>query len=159
MEFYLITGGILEIARNTSIAHHFKAMWGCDFHYAEDGEIKFLKKFLTHTEKTCYLFHISKGIDQQDEEDLLFVYRNVVGDGASDIPCFSVLNEQQGTVIGVYKDDNTQEWEYQARVSANQRVVNLAPADYRENSEMMQSLMAIESICKQIALLQLSVNE
>lgn len=174
VEFYLITGGILEIACNTSIAHHFKAMWGCDFHYAEDGEIKFLKKFVTHTEKTRFLFHISKGIDKQDEEDLLFVYRNVaeeelhvpltqmiyVGDGASDIPCFSVLNEHQGTAIGVYKDGNTQEWEYQARVSANQRVVNLAPPDYRENSEMMQSLtLAVESICKQIALLQLSVDE
>ncbi len=28
VEFYLITGGIVEIARHTCIAHHFKAMWG-----------------------------------------------------------------------------------------------------------------------------------
>ena len=176
VEFYLITGGIAEFARNSSIAHYFKAIWGCDFHYAEDGEIKFLKKFLTHTEKTRYLFHISKGIDQQDEEDLLFVYRNVsaedlhvplnqtiyIGDGASDIPCFSILNEHQGTAIGVYKDKDgsAQEWEYQAQVNANQRVVNLAPVDYSENSELMRSLiLAIERICKQIALLRLSVGE
>ncbi|MGF1480370.1 MAG: HAD family hydrolase [Cyanophyceae cyanobacterium] len=174
VDFYLITGGIAEIARHTSIAHHFKKIWGCDFHYAEDGEIKFLKKFVTHTEKTRYLFSISKGIEGQDEEGLLFVYRNLpaeelhvpltqmiyVGDGASDIPCFSILNEHQGIAIGVYKDGKAQEWEYQEKVSANQRVVNLAPAEYGEESELMRSLtLAVESICKQIALLQLSVDE
>ena len=42
VEFYLITGGFVEMALNTSIASNFKAMWGCRFHYGADGEIKFI---------------------------------------------------------------------------------------------------------------------
>ncbi|MGB3402091.1 MAG: hypothetical protein WBA77_05320 [Microcoleaceae cyanobacterium] len=40
------------------------------------------------------------------------------------------------------------------------RVANIAPPDYRENSELMQSLtLAVEGICKQIALRRLSIGE
>ncbi|KST62487.1 HAD hydrolase-like protein [Mastigocoleus testarum] len=173
IEFYLITGGFLDIARNTSIAPNFKGMWGCEFHYASDGEIQFLKTQMTHTEKTRYLFYISKGIDKANSKDLIFSYSSIpdeelhvplnqmiyVGDGTSDIPCFSILNKYQGIPIGLYKD-GTQEWEHQAEISNNQQVINLAPADYSENSELMRSLfLAIESICKQIALHQLSVKK
>jgi hypothetical protein len=36
----------------------------------------------------------------------------------------------------------------------------LAPAEYGEDSELMRSLtLAVESLCKQISLLQLSVGE
>ena len=89
---------MVEIARHTCIAHNFKAMWGCEFHYNENGEIEFLKRIITHTEKTRYLFEIAKGIDNH--------------------------------------------------------------AEYSEDSELMRSLtLAVESICKQIALAQLSVGE
>lgn len=174
VEFYLITCGMVEIARHHCIAPHFKAMWGCEFHYGKDGEIQFLKKIVTHTEKTRYLFQLAKGIDQQKDDGQMFVYRDVpqeelhvpltqviyVGDGASDIPCFSLLNEEQGTAIGVYKDHTPQEWGQELSMTQSQRVVNLAPADYSQDSELMQSLtLAVESICKQISLRQLSVGE
>lgn len=45
-------------------------------------------------------------------------------------------------------------------ITSSQRLVNLAPAEYQEDSELMRSLtLAIESICKKISLLQLSVGE
>ncbi|MDY7023395.1 MAG: haloacid dehalogenase-like hydrolase, partial [Cyanobacteriota bacterium] len=47
LEFYLITSGFVEIARCNPIAKHFKAMWGCEFHYNDQGEIEFLKRSLT----------------------------------------------------------------------------------------------------------------
>lgn len=175
VEFYLITGGFLEIARNTAIADKFKAMWGCDFAYAENGEIKFMKNFVTHTEKTRYLFSISKGVEKHAEQDLLFVYENVppedlhvpltqmiyVGDGTSDIPCFSVLNEHQGVAIGLYKKQKADEqWSHADKLSENQRVVNLAPPEYGEDAELMKSLvLAVESMCKQIALRKQSIGE
>lgn len=173
VEFYLITGGFVEIARHTRIADNFKAMWGCDFYYGDSGEIQFLKQFVTHTEKTRYLYEISKGIEEYSEENPLFIYRNLpqeklyvpfsqmiyVGDGVSDMPCFSVMNQEQGTALGVYKG-TAREWNDGAKLSQSQRVANLAPADYSEDSELMQSLiLAVESICKQIALHQLSVGE
>lgn len=177
IEFYLITCGMVEIARNTSIADKFKAMWGCEFSYNQSGEIEFLKRIVTHTEKTRYLFLLSKGIDdhkEQKENDLLFVYADIpseqlhipltqviyVGDGASDIPCFTVLNEHKGIAIGVYKGHTPEEWNREVNLSQGQRVVNLAPADYSEDSELMRSLtLAVQSICKQIALSKLSIGE
>jgi hypothetical protein len=34
------------------IASNFKATWSCEFYYGQDGGIEFLKKLVTHTEKT-----------------------------------------------------------------------------------------------------------
>jgi phosphoserine phosphatase len=174
VEFYLISGGFIEMAHNTSIASNFKAMWGCRFHYGEDGEIKFIKQQMTNTEKTSYLYYLSKGMDAEKEKDLMFAYSNVsdgklripltqvvyVGDGASDAPCFAVINQNGGIGIGLYKNGDTKKWSEQEKINVNQRVGNIAPPDYRENSELMQSLtLAVECICKQIALRRMSIGE
>ncbi|MCU0542256.1 MAG: HAD hydrolase-like protein [Oscillatoriaceae cyanobacterium Prado104] len=174
LEFYLISCGMVDIARYNCIAPKFKEMWGCEFHYGTDGGIEFLKKIVTHTEKTRYLFQIAKGIEGQKQDEKTFVYRDLppeelhipltqviyVGDGASDIPCFSLLNEEGGTAIGVYKESTPEEWNREIEISKSQRLANLAPAEYGEDSELMRSLtLAVESLCKQISLLQLSVGE
>lgn len=174
LEFYMITGGFAEVVRNTCIASYFTNIWGCEFHYAENGEIEFLKRSISHTEKTRYLMHIASGQDRVDGDGRSFAYRDVseselhiplsqmiyVGDGASDVPCFSVLNDEGGTAIGVYKGDTAEAWSQQIEVSESQRVANLAPANYQEDSELMRSLtLAVESLCKQISLRQLSVGE
>jgi hypothetical protein len=86
---------------------------------------------------------IAKGINHYKDDGRTFVYRDVpqeelhvpltqmiyVGDGAFDIPCFSLLNEQNGTAIGVYKDDTPEDWGQELSITQSQRVVNLAPAD------------------------------
>ncbi|NEP56865.1 MAG: haloacid dehalogenase-like hydrolase [Symploca sp. SIO2G7] len=175
IEFYLISGGFVEIARHTSIAANFKKMWGCEFYFGANGEIEFLKKQMTHTEKTRYLFYLSKGVDHNNEKDLIYNYKHLspenlhvplaqtiyVGDGTSDIPCFAVINQYNGLAIGIYKADRSaQDWEHRAKIEASQRVDNLVPADYSESSELMRSLLlAIDSICKQIALRRLSIGE
>ena len=174
LEFYMITGGFGEVVRNTCIASYFTQIWGCEFHYSETGEIEFLKRSISHTEKTRYLMKIASGQNQVDGDGRSFAYRDVseselyvplsqmiyVGDGASDVPCFSVLNDKGGVAIGVYKGDTSEAWSQQIEVSESQRVANLAPADYREDSELMRSLtLAVESLCKQISLRQLSVGE
>ena len=174
VEFYLISGGFIEMARNTSISSNFKAMWGCQFSYGENGAIKFIKQQMTNTEKTSYLYYLSKGMDADKEKDLMFAYRSVsqdklyipltqiiyVGDGASDAPCFAVVNQGGGIGIGLYKEKDAEKWSEQGKIDVNQRVDNIAPPDYSENSELMQSLtLAVEGVCKQIALRRLSVKE
>lgn len=172
LEFYLITSGFVEIARATKIAKEFKQMWGCEFYYNNAGEVEHIKRDVTHAEKPRYLHYISKGIDSHSEDDLLFVYEDVetddihlplsqiiyVGDGTSDLPCFALLNQSGGTSIGVNKAGG--DWAKKHQVSKTQRVDNLAPADYGEDSEMMQSLMlAVESLCKRIRLRQLGCGK
>ena len=150
VEFYLISGGFIEMAHNTSIASNFKAMWGCRFHYGEDGEIKFIKQQMTNTEKTSYLYYLSKGMEAEKEKDLMFAYSSVsndklripltqviyVGDGASDAPCFAVINQNSGIAIGLYKKEDSEEWSEQEKIDVNQRIANIAPPDYSENSEL-----------------------
>ncbi|MDJ0635083.1 MAG: haloacid dehalogenase-like hydrolase [Xenococcaceae cyanobacterium MO_188.B29] len=175
LEFYLISGGFVDIARNTSIAKHFKRMWGSEFNYNEQGEIDFLKKQMTHTEKTRYLYYISKGIEKENEKDLVYNYQDFsdeqihipldqviyVGDGTSDIPCFTVINQYGGISIGVYREDRTaDEWEHSQEISPSQKLSNLAPANYQENSQMMRSLLlAIDSISSRIALRKLTNDQ
>ena len=174
IEFYLISGGFIEMAQNTSIASNFKAMWGCRFHYGEDEEIEFIRQQMSNTEKTSYLYYLSKGMEAEKEKDLMFAYSNVsddklripltqviyVGDGASDAPCFAVINQNGGIGIGLYKEGNTEKWSEQEKINVNQRVANIAPPDYSENSELMQSLtLSVECICKRIALRRLSIGE
>ncbi|WP_373529948.1 HAD family hydrolase [Nostoc sp.] len=174
VEFYLITCGMVEIARHNCIAPNFKAMWGCEFSYGDHNGIEFLKKIVTHTEKTRYLFQIAKGFDDYQDDGKAFVYRDLppeelhiplaqviyVGDGASDIPCFSLMNQEQGTAIALYKDSTPEEWGRDLKMTQSQRIANLAPVDYSESSELMQSLtLAVEGLCKQIALQQLSIGE
>ena len=175
LEFYLISGGFIDISRSTSIAKYFKRMWGCEFHYNERGEIEFLKQQMTHTEKTRYLYYLSKGIDTENKKDLIYNYQDLsedkihvplsqviyVGDGTSDIPCFSVINQYGGIALGIYSQhQRAEEWEHLENVSSSQRISNLVPANYQEDSEMMRSLLlAIDCIGNQIALRKLSVGQ
>lgn len=175
LEFYLISGGFVDIAKSSALATDFKCMWGCEFHYGESGEIEAMKRQMTHVEKTRYLYYLSKGIDSQNETDLIYNYEDIspenldipidqivyVGDGASDVPCFSVMSRHGGTSIGIYKKDvSADEWKHIESVSKSQRLSNLVPASYEKESELVRSLtLSVESIAKKIALLQMSQGQ
>ncbi|MEL6603386.1 MAG: haloacid dehalogenase-like hydrolase [Cyanobacteria bacterium J06614_10] len=175
LEFYLISGGFVDISRNTPVAKDFKCMWGCEFQYGPSGEIEFMKKQMTHVEKTRYLYYLSKGTDSQNEKDLVYNYDSVppeqlhipleqviyIGDGASDIPCFAVMKQYGGIAIGIYTSEATPEsWEHLDRVNRDQRLSNLVPASYADDSELVRSLiLSVEYLAKRIALRQMSKGE
>lgn len=174
VEFYLLTSGFIEIPRAMPIAAEFEQLWGCEFHFDEQGEIAFPKLLVTHPEKVRYLLQLAKGLGGDGANDPVDVYRPAppeewhvplnqmiyVGDGASDMPVFTFLHERQGLAIGVFKGEAAAKWEGMKEMHPDRRVQNLAPVDYGETSELMQSLtLAVESICKQIALRQLSAGE
>lgn len=172
LEFYLISGGFVDIPRNTPLAKDFRRMWGCEFHYGESGEIDFLKKQMTHTEKTRYLYYISQGIEgAENEKDLIYNYQGsdpeelyipldqmiYVGDGASDVPCFDVMGQYGGMSIGIYgKGHSAKDWENIESITNAQKLSNLVPAGYEEDSELVRSLsLCVECIAKRIALRKL----
>ena len=176
LEFYLISGGFVDIPRNTAIAKDFEHMWGCEFHYDETGAVDFISRQMTHTEKTRYLYYLSKGIkDSNNEKDLIYNYPNLpqadlhvpldqvvyVGDGASDIPCFDAIKEYGGMSIGIYPEGSSaKDWEHMESISQTQRLSNLVSAGFEEDSELMQSLyLCVECIAKQIELRRLSQKD
>lgn len=169
LEFYIISSGIREIIANTRISSQFKHIWACDFHYArQTGEILFPKNVISFTDKTRYLFQISKGFVGPEYENRPFeVNRRVdeqhiripfeqmiyVGDGYTDIPCFSLIRKQQGIAIGVFDPARKEKWRQAWGFIEEGRVSNLVPADYSKGSALEQSLlMAVDSMARRIAL-------
>lgn len=172
LEFYLISSGIEAILRQSQVAHQFEDIWSCDFAYDAQGAIEFPKRVVSFTDKTRYIFHISKGLFGERARGRPFdVNRKVdshglrvplnqmifVGDGYTDIPCFSLVLKGGGIAIGVYDTHNRDKWGRAWGFIEQQRVSNLVPADYAENSALSNSLiMAVESISRRIELSQLT---
>jgi hypothetical protein len=116
VEFYVISGGLSEIIRGSKIVQkYFTSVYGC--HLAgdtENGPLKYIKRSITFTEKTRYLFEIHKGLDPKETwknpilvnqflrpEERRVPFRNMiyVGDGLTDIPCFSLLKVNHGLEV------------------------------------------------------------
>jgi phosphoglycolate phosphatase-like HAD superfamily hydrolase len=168
VEFYLVSSGIGEILRNTRLAKEFTSIWGCEFHYDGNGAIDFPSNIVSFTDKTRYLFHVSKGLIGAASRTKPFeVNKKVpanslrvpfdqmifVGDGYTDIPCFSLVRKQGGVAIGVYDPEDRKKWGRAWGFIEDGRVSNLVPADYGKGSALSNSLiMAVESVAARIAL-------
>jgi phosphoserine phosphatase len=167
VEFYIISSGIGEILRATKIAKNFQDIWASDYHYAGDS-IDFPRNIVSFTDKTRYIFHISKGVYGKQTRGKPFeVNRKIpskelrvpidqiifVGDGYTDIPCFSLVTKSGGVAIGVYDKENREKWGKAWGFIEDGRVSNLVPADYTSKSALANSLMmAVESIANRIAI-------
>ena len=174
VEFYLLTAGMLEIPRATTIAEEFRVLWGGELHFDDKNELAFVKRTVSYPDKIRYILKLCKGMDIDDPKITDDVYRFVpeeqwhlplsqliyVGDGDSDMPAFAYLKDHEGLAIGVFQGQSAEDWEGYEDMHDDRRVQNLAESDYREGSELMQSLkLAVESVAKQIALRRLSQNE
>lgn len=164
LEFYLISSGVGEILRATKIAKHFKDIWACDFEYDEDGGIVFPKNVISFTEKTRFLFNISKGLIGEEArqkpeqvnrrvapDDFRVPFKNMifVGDGYTDIPCFALVRRYDGKAFAVYDPEKEHKWDRAWGFVEDNRVTNLLPADYGSHSALeMQLKMALSGILK-----------
>src|SRR5690606_15602512 len=116
----------------------------------------------------CYLFHIQKGIIGPESRNKPFeVNRKVdadklrvpfeqmifVGDGYTDIPCFSLIRRSGGVAFGVW-DPRHKEKRSRARgFIEDGRVSNLNQARFGEDAELYQWLeAAVESLASKIVL-------
>lgn len=168
LEFYLISSGIGDVLRQTSIAHEFTDIWASEFIYDDHGAAQFPKRVVSFTDKTRYLFHIQKGIIgassrnkpfevnkkiAQDKLRVPFEQMIFVGDGYTDIPCFSLIRRSGGVAFGVWdprhRDKRSRAWGF----IQEGRVSNLNQARYDDEAELYQWLEeAVESLAGRIAL-------
>lgn len=168
LEFYLISSGIGDVVRQTSIAHEFTDIWASEFIYDGAGVIQFPRRIVSFTDKTRYLFHIQKGIvgaasrnkpfevnKKVDQDKLRVPFQQMifVGDGYTDIPCFSLIRRSGGIAFGVWdprhRDKRSRAWGF----IQEGRVSNLNQARYDEEAELYQWLEeAVESLAGRISL-------
>lgn len=180
VEFYVVSGGFAEMLEETPIADEVASLVACQFHFDgpeddKDAVARFPRRIVTNSEKVHYLLAISKGIDLEGGDSPVDAYRPVerddlhvpfeqmiyVGDGASDLPAFGMVQERGGIAIGVLEPGaDPDDWDYADRIWDARAVENLAEADYTEGAELMRSLeLAVRSICHLICLRQLGANE
>ncbi|MCB0335399.1 MAG: haloacid dehalogenase-like hydrolase [Bdellovibrionales bacterium] len=172
LEFYIVSSGIGEMIRASKFAKHCTHIWACDFHYNTEGCIEFPKNIVSFTDKTRYLFQISKGIIGAETTGQPFAVNKsiapaelrvpfdqmiYVGDGYTDIPCFSLVKKQGGIAFGVYDPKHTEKWARAWGYVEDNRVSNLAPADYGKDAALMHNLcMAVHRIASNIKLRETS---
>ncbi len=155
IEHHIISSGIREMIKGTSIAHYFKNIFASGFLYDDRGEACWPAVAVNYTNKTQFLFRINKGIHNtydntvinkiipESEKPVPFSNLVYIGDGETDIPAMKMVNMQGGYSIAVYhKERKTTD------ILQNERANYLIPADYREDSPLD---MIIRNIVDKIA--------
>ncbi len=153
VEGYVVSCGLESLMKGMPLSESFTDIFGCSF-YEKDGVIAGVKSCITFTEKTKFIFAINKGITSQIRENPYNVntfvendkrripFENMIylGDGASDIPCFSMIKQNGGNCIGI---DIDSKWHKDFQLELRKREMTAFTPDYREGSELRKELERI----------------
>jgi phosphoglycolate phosphatase-like HAD superfamily hydrolase len=155
LRFYIVSGGLEDIMKGSGVAAHMHGIFGCNFAFSAKTHLPMgIKSAVTFTEKTKFLFAINKGLsgrmirnkpysvnDSVPTERRPIPFRNMVyiGDGPSDIPCFSLVVSNGGNGIGVLKSSR------RAYELARGRRTTVGPytPDYRPGTDMRRMIKEV----------------
>ena len=155
VEHYIISSGLKEMIEGTDVAKAgaFEKIYACSFLYNDRGEAVWPAQMVNYTNKTQFLFRISKGVldvndpmvnDYFPPDKIRIPFRNMVyiGDSDTDIPCMKLVNVNGGHSVGVYDPDSKNKKKVYKMIREN-RIKYFAEADYRDGS-------ALDRLVKQI---------
>jgi phosphoserine phosphatase len=170
IEFYIVSGGLETVIRGSKIMKYVEEVYGCLLgENLRTGVVSKIRRCVTFTEKTRYLFEINKGLRLSDtwsdpyrvnaavpEHERRIPFRNMiyVGDGLTDIPCFSLVKNMGGTAFGVFDPSNEasakRAFEHLLQTG---RVVSSHRAEYRKTDDLGMFLRtAVLQQCSRISL-------
>ena len=117
VEGYIISAGIEDLVRGCLFAKQFTDIFAGNYNVnTRTGKYDSIKSTVTFTEKTKFLYAINKGIagknlrkypylvndaTRNDQRRIPFENMIYIGDGPSDVPCFSAVRSNGGHCIGI----------------------------------------------------------
>ena len=157
-EYYVITAGLKVLIEGSPLGPHLRAAFGCEFAEDDTGRICFPSRVVGHTQKTQFLFRINKGIldltldvDEPMPDAMRpvpFPHMIYIGDGPTDIPCFTVVRHAGGHAIAVYNPGDPTRASFRKCYQLAERVRHIAPSDYRPGSHLR---LLLEEMVAEIA--------
>ena len=150
VEGYVVSSGFEDLMKGTRLSETFTDIFGGRL-FEKDGKIAGVKSAVTFTEKTKFIFAVSKGIMSKIRTEPYRVneliasekrrvpFENMIylGDGPSDIPCFSTIKKQGGSCIGI---DVGKEWHKEFEKQLREREVTSFKPDYTKESDLYNKL-------------------
>jgi len=149
VEHYIVSTGMTEMIKGSSVMPYVEAVWGCELieEIDKDGnkQISEIGYTIDNTSKTRALFEINKGVNKHSEilvnskitEELRRVhFENMIyiADGPSDIPAFSVVNKNGGATFAIYPKGDLKAFHQVEQMRKDGRVNMYAEADYTEGT-------------------------
>ena len=122
-----------------------EAIFGCEFVYDPISKNAIWpKNAVNYTQKTQYLFRISKGIlDISDDDNLnartkkrRIEYHHMIylGDGITDVPCMEIINSYGGFSIAIESSKSSQNTS--KKLLDDKRVKYICRGDYKDGSKL-----------------------
>ncbi len=148
IEHYINSSGLKEMIEGTPIAKEFKKIYACSFLYDVDGVAYWPAVAVNYTNKTQFIFKISKGIESvydsalvnkfvpESRRHIRFKHMIYLGDGTTDIPCMRLVKDQGGHSIAVYNPESIDDMMSCETLVKDKRVSYVCPADYSEGSNI-----------------------
>lgn len=144
VEHYIISSGLKEMIEGSEIAGEFKKIYASSFYYDGDGVAVWPAQVVNFTNKTQFLFRISKGVLDINDDGVNEYYAPgtmrvpfnrmiYMGDSETDIPCMKLVNTYGGYAIGVYDPESKDTSKVEKLLKEN-RIKCYREADYREGS-------------------------
>ena len=152
VEHYIVSTGMTQVIRGSSVMPYIEHIWGCELIEGEDKDgsscIAEIAYTIDNTSKTKALFEINKGVHSGDRRygvkvntripeefrRVHFVNMIYIADGPSDIPAFSVVNKNNGATFAIYPRGDMDAMKQVEQMRVDGRVNMYAEADYTENT-------------------------
>ena len=178
VEHYIVSAGLREMIVGSSIAPHVDDVWACEFAEAsagpgylekpptlpqqDSGVVCEIAYAVDHTSKTRALFEINKGCNKMSGLDVnapiardlrRIPFQNMVyiGDGPSDVPCFSLVSRFGGRTYAVYTARSDRAFQNAYDLQKQLRVEAFGEADYSDGSQTAMWIQtAVEDIAERI---------